>query len=206
VATVTVMTVARLATRLAETEPRLGRTRLIGVDGRSGSGKTWLAGRLASPLGAPVIHMDDLYPGWDGLAKAADVLTEWVIEPLSKQEPARWRRFDWDSMSYAEWHTTEPADVVVLEGCGSIRSALAGVYADRVWVEAPAAARRQRLRARPDWAAYEPFARRWAELEEQLYRIEHTRRRCDVIVENPPPTTDGDSDTRLSVQLRGGRF
>jgi uridine kinase len=197
------MTVAELAARLAKTEPRLGRTRLIGVDGRSGAGKTWLADQLTAALGAPVIHMDDLYPGWDGLARAAGVLTEWVIEPLAKQEPARWRRFDWDSMSYAEWHTTEPANVVVLEGCGSIRSALAGVYAARIWVEAPAAARRQRLRARPDWDAYEPHARRWAELEEQLYATEHTRQHCDVIVENPPPTTDRDRDVRLSLQLRG---
>jgi uridine kinase len=69
------MTVAELAARLAQTEPRLGRTRLIGLDGRSGSGKTWLADRLARPLDAPVIHLDDLYPGWDGLAQAADVLT-----------------------------------------------------------------------------------------------------------------------------------
>src|SRR5271156_6620727 len=115
------MTAVQLAGRLAGTEPRLGRTRLVAVDGRSGSGKTWLAGRLARPLDAPVIHLDDLYPGWDGVAKAADVLTEWVIEPLSRQEPARWRRFDWDTMSYAEWHRTEAAGVVLLEGCGSIR-------------------------------------------------------------------------------------
>jgi uridine kinase len=201
------MTVAELAARLAQTERRLGRTRLIAVDGRSGSGKTWLADRLARPLDAPVIHLDDLYPGWDGLTKAADALAEWVIGPLSRQQPARWRRFDWETMSYAEWHTTEAADVVVLEGCGSIRSALAGAYAARIWVDAPAAARRQRLRARPDWTAYEPHAQPWAELEEQLYETEHTRRHCDIIVENPPPANDGAGagDVRLRVQLRAGR-
>jgi cytidylate kinase len=199
------MTVAELAARLAQTEPRLGRTRLIAVDGRSGSGKTWLASELAAPLDAPVIHLDDLYPGWDGLAKTADLLAEWVIGPLSRQQPARWRRFDWDTMSYADWHTTEAAGVVVLEGSGSIRSALAGAYAARIWVEAPAAARRQRLRARPDWTAYEPFARQWAAGEDQLYRTEHTRRHCDVIVENPPPAIAGPGagDVRLRVQLRG---
>jgi cytidylate kinase len=199
------MTVAELAARLAQTEPRLGRTRLIAVDGRSGSGKSWLASELAAPLDAPIIHLDDLYPGWDGLAKTADVLAEWVIGPLSRQQPARWRRFDWDTMSYAEWHTTAAAGIVMLEGCGSIRSALAGAYAARIWVEAPAAARRQRLRARPDWAAYEPFARQWAAGEDQLYRTEHTRQHCDVIVENPPPAIDGGGggDVRLRVQLRG---
>jgi cytidylate kinase len=195
------MTVAELAARLAQTEPRLGRTRLIAVDGRSGSGKSWLASELAAPLDAPVIHLDDLYPGWDGLAKTADVLAEWVIGPLSRQQPARWRRFDWDTMSYAEWHTTAAAGVVMLEGCGSIRSALADAYAARIWVEAPAAARRQRLRARPDWAAYEPFARQWAAGEDHIYRTEHTRQHCDVIVDNPHPATDG--DVGLRVQLRG---
>ena len=173
------------------------------MDGRSGLGKTWLAGRLAPPLGVPVIHMDDLYPGWDGPATTAGLLADWVIGPLPGQRPAHWRRFDWDTMSYAEWHTTAAADVVVLEGCGSIRSALAGAYAARIWVEAPAAARRQRLRARPDWTAYEPFARQWAAREDRIYRSEHTRRHCDVIVENPPPAIDGDGDVRLSVQLRG---
>ena len=57
------MTAAELGARLATTGPRLGRTRLIGLDGRSGSGKTWLAGRLARAVDAPVIHLDDLYPG-----------------------------------------------------------------------------------------------------------------------------------------------
>jgi uridine kinase len=198
---VSVVTAAQLAGRLSATEPRLGRTRLVAVDGRSGSGKTWLADRLATPLGAPVIHLDDLYPGWDGLDRAAGLLADWVIAPLARGDPARWRRFDWDSMNYAEWHTAGPADVVLLEGCGSIRSALADSYAARIWVEAPAAARQQRLRARPDWAAYKPHARRWAALEDQLYRTEHTRQHCDVIVNNPQPSAD--VDPSLSLEIRG---
>jgi uridine kinase len=205
-ATPAVMTAAGLAARLADREPRLGRTRLIALDGRSGAGKSWLAGRLAGPLGAPVIHMDDIYPGWDGPAAAGDQLAEWVIEPLARGEPARWRRFDWGTMSYAEWHTTEPAGVVLLEGCGSVRSALAATYAARIWVEAPAADRRRRLRGRPDWAAYEPHARDWARREDHLFRSERTRRHCDVIVANPPltagPAPAGYGDPALAVRLQ----
>jgi uridine kinase len=192
------MTAAQLASLLSGTEPHLGGTRLIAVDGRSGSGKTWLAGQLATPLGAPVIHMDDLYPGWDGLDRAAGVLAGWVIEPLSRGEPARWRRFDWDSMSYGGWHTTDPAGVVLVEGCGSVRAALAAAYAARIWVDAPAAARQRRLRARPDFVSYQPHAQRWAELEDQLYRTEQTRRHCDIIVDNPQPAAHGG----LQVSLR----
>jgi uridine kinase len=196
------MTTEQLARLLAGREPRLGRIRLIALDGRSGAGKTWLAGRLAAPLGAPVIHMDDLYPGWDGPAAAGDELAEWVIAPLARGEPARWRRFDWGTMSYAEWHTTEPADVVLLEGCGSVRSALAAAYAARIWVEAPAADRRRRLRARPDWAAYEPHTSRWADLEDQLYRAEQTRQHCELTVENPYPRPDRDPALRIALSPR----
>ena len=198
------LSVEQLTAALPGTEPRLAGVRLVALDGRSGSGKTWLAGQLATPLGAPVIHMDDLYPGWDGLDRAAGVLADWVIQPLSRGEPARWRRFDWDSMSYAEWHTTDPADVVLLEGCGSVRAALAAIYAARIWVDAPAAARRRRLRARPDFVSYQPYAQRWTELEDALYRTEHTKRHCDIVVENPQPSPQG--EVRLSVRLGNGRW
>ncbi|HWG14764.1 MAG TPA: phosphoribulokinase [Streptosporangiaceae bacterium] len=192
---------AQLAAWLAGTEPQLGGTRLVAVDGRSGSGKTWLAGQFAARLGAPVIYLEDLYPGWDGLPRTDGVLADWVTGPLGRGQPARWRRFDWESMSYAEWHTTEPADVIILEGCGSVRARLAAAYAARIWVEAPAATRRRRLRARPDWAAYEPHARQWAELEDELYRTEQTSRHCDIVVGNPA----ADGEVTIMRQPSPGR-
>ena len=100
------LSVAGLAALLAGTEPRLAGVRLVALDGRSGSGKTWLAGQLAAPIGAPVIHLEDLYPGWDGLAGTAQVLSDWVTGPLGRGQQARWRRFDWAAMSCAEWHAT----------------------------------------------------------------------------------------------------
>src|SRR6201995_2703445 len=100
------LSVAQLADLLAGTEPRLAGTRLVALDGRSGSGKTWLAERLAGPIGAPVIHLEDLYPGWDGLAATAEVLAGWVTGPLGRGEAARLRRVGWDTMSDGHWETT----------------------------------------------------------------------------------------------------
>jgi uridine kinase len=198
----TLVTVTELAAVLARTPPRLGRTRLIALDGRSGSGKTWLAELLAGRLRAPVIHMDDLYPGWSGLARAVRIVNDWVITPLATQQPARWRRFDWDAMAYAEWRTTEAADTVVLEGCGSVRAELAGAYAARIWVEAPADARRRRLEARGDWSMYQPHVQRWASQEDVLYRTERTRHHCDLVVGNARDTT---GDPRLTLRVRAAR-
>jgi uridine kinase len=194
------VSIGQFAALLSATAPRLGQTRLIALDGRSGSGKTWLAGLLAARLDAPLIHMDDLYPGWDGLLKSAEALADWVVGPLASGRPARWRRYDWDLMRYAEWHVTAPAPVIVIEGCGAVRARLSAGYAARVWVEAPAAARRRRLRARPDWALYQPHVARWADLEDHLYQAEQTRQECDVVVANPREAADGTPRLTLHIQ------
>src|SRR5690606_18988766 len=60
---------------------------LVGVDGRSGAGKTDLAAAAARLLdrsghAARVVHLEDLYPGWSGLAAALPRLCEEVVAPL----------------------------------------------------------------------------------------------------------------------------
>src|ERR1700744_204346 len=47
------LTADQLAALLAERAPRLGRTRLIALDGRSGAGKTWLGGGGGAPPPGP---------------------------------------------------------------------------------------------------------------------------------------------------------
>lgn len=47
------------------------------IDGRSGSGKTTLTERLVARqrldgVGVQVMHVEDLYPGWDGLAAGSE--------------------------------------------------------------------------------------------------------------------------------------
>jgi hypothetical protein len=93
------------------------RTRVIGIDGISGSGKSGFARRLAAELGASVHGVDDLVPRWDGLAGSADLLAEWVLRPLAAGRPGRWRKYDWQADRPGEWAGIEPADFLVVEGC-----------------------------------------------------------------------------------------
>ena len=62
---------------------------VIAIDGRSGAGKTSLAARLRLALGAPVVALEDLYGGWDGLERGVDLLVSDVLEPLSAGRAAR---------------------------------------------------------------------------------------------------------------------
>ena len=47
---------------------------VVTIDGYSGSGKSTLAAALARLVnGWQVLHLDDWYPGWDGLAEGAHI-------------------------------------------------------------------------------------------------------------------------------------
>ena len=72
--------------------PQRPGTPVVCVDGPAGSGKTTLAAALAaSRPAATVVHMDDLYPGWDGLPHVGAQLTS-LLEPLAERRPGRYRR------------------------------------------------------------------------------------------------------------------
>lgn len=153
----------------------------MALDGPSGAGKTTLARDLAAALAAPTVHMDDLYPGWDGLAEGVHRADEWVAGPLRAGRAARYRRWDWDAQRYAEWRQLPPAEVILLEGCGSGARPVGEWLSLLVWVEADEAVRRARGLARD--AAYGPFWGRWAAQERALYAADGTRERADLVVD-----------------------
>jgi hypothetical protein len=127
--------VAAIAERVLGQAPRLGRTRLICIDGPAGSGKTTLADRLAAALGgAAVLHMDDLYAGWS-LTGAFARLAAGVLRPLAEGRPGTYRRYDWAAERFADVPTVVPVpDALVVEGCGSCPRAVDPWAVLRVWV------------------------------------------------------------------------
>lgn len=62
----TVDVVGEMAAEVIRREPING-IRIVGIDGRSGSGKSVLAARLSTRLNAPVIEIDD-FVSWDCFA------------------------------------------------------------------------------------------------------------------------------------------
>jgi uridine kinase len=163
-------------------EPSLGAGRLICVDGPAGSGKTTLAAGIArlSP-GARVVHMDDLYPGWSGLACVDDQLAG-LLEPLAEGRPGSYRRWDWVAGAFAETVVVDPVALLVLEGVGSGASRFAPLLTTLVWVEAPHDVRMARGLAR-DGDAFAPHWEQWARDEAILFEREQTRSRADVVVD-----------------------
>lgn len=175
-----VESVARLA---LGAEPRCGDVLVVVVDGPSGAGKTTLGRSLGRRLDARVLHMDALYPGWDGLAASVGQLTTEVLEPFARGEDAAYGRWDWVHDRPAHPQPLPWTPRLVVEGCGS--SVLpAGAYAAvRVWLEAPEDVRRDRALSRGGGDSYRPHWERWAAQERALFAADGTRARADLVVD-----------------------
>ncbi len=202
---------ADLARQILSAPSRLGGVRLVCVDGPTCSGKTTLARRLVQALGAErqgpdlpsrveVLHMDDLYEGWDGLPTVADRLDDWILRPLRAGRPGRYRRFDWTRNAYAEWHDVlaEGADgVLVVEGVGSASRGVDGSAVLRIWLEAPDETRLARATAR-DGGAFGPYWDAWAKAESEHFATHRTKERADIVLDGASPV-DHDQETEVVV-------
>ena len=166
---------------------RLGRTRLVCVDGPAGSGKTTFAEHLraeasARGLTSAVVHMDDVYDGWEGLEDAGRRVQEQILGPLAEERAAAYSRYDWHQGRFGDTVAVPVVDILVLEGVGSADP----LHDDRiglvVWVWAPAELRLSRGIAR-DGVALEGRLRQWMLDERRLHDRHGTRERADLVVD-----------------------
>jgi uridine kinase len=168
--------------------PTLGSGRLVCVDGPAGSGKTTLAGEIAALTGAPVVHMDNLYEGWDGLPRVGDQLDRLLL-PLSRNRPGSYRRWDWYADRWAEVVVVPPAPLLVVEGVASGSRSYAGLVTVLVWVEVPVDLRLERGLAR-DGVELDEHLRAWAVAEQDHFARDGTRDRADLVVDGTAGSTD----------------
>jgi len=163
--------------------PRAGRTRVLAIDGRSGAGKTSLAAALSAELGAPVVSLDDLYGGWDGLERGIDLLVSEVLEPLAAGVPARVPRYDWVRQTWLEPTPLQPPELLIVEGAGAGARRAAAFESLVVWLEAPLSVRKKRALER-DGETFEPYWDRWAAQEEAMLARERTPERADAVLDD----------------------
>ncbi|MGX1159192.1 anthranilate synthase component 1/para-aminobenzoate synthetase [Arthrobacter sp. SLBN-100] len=160
---------------------------IIAVDGRSGAGKTTLAVELAARLRAhhkvSLFHLEDIYPGWNGLMAGIDRYVATVLEPLSRGDAATWTSWDWENHYDGGSRVTLPAEIVIVEGVGAAAAAARPLLSAVVWADSPEDIRRTRALDR-DGGTYEPYWDQWAAQEEEWLHGDDVPQHADVRVLN----------------------
>lgn len=162
-----------------------GSSTIIAIDGRSGAGKSTLALELATLLRkhrpVALFHLEDIYPGWDGLEEGIELFTKRVAEPLFWGETAHWFAWDWYQNQDGEKRTTPPAPIVIVEGVGANAKSAARFIDAHIWVTLTDEDRKKRALER-DGDTYEPHWDRWAEQEERWLASENAPVESDIKV------------------------
>ena len=173
------------ATRAAP--PRAGATSVLAIDGRSGAGKSTLAQALALALDAPIVALEDLYGGWDGLEHGVSLLLNEVLRPLADGNAANVSHYDWLTAAWSEPWVLAPPEQLIVEGAGAGARSLAPYTSVLIWLELPAARRRERALGRRYGELYAPHWERWALQEDAFFERERPHERADLVIAAEEP-------------------
>lgn len=190
-----------------------GRSFFVGLDGRSGSGKSTVAaalgGELAPSIGGAanvtVIDGDQFYAGgsaatWTARSaeeKAARVI-DWrrqrsVLEQLRAHGAAEWRPFDWEADDWdadtvplaSEPIRAHAGEVVLLEGAYSCRPELHDLLDVLVLLDVPRDVRRAQLLAREGEHYRADWEGRWSSAEDVYFGSVMPPERFDLVLGRP---------------------
>ena len=130
---------------------------VVTIDGYSGSGKSTLAAALARLVnGWQVLHLDDWYPGWDGLEAGADIARR-IAADLRGGRASSYEAWDWENGATGATIPV-PLAPTIIEGCGAIEA-----VADlAIWIADPGEEERRHRALARDGQTYAPHWQRWA--------------------------------------------
>jgi uridine kinase len=159
---------------------------VIAIDGPAGGGKTTLAENLAlafaTTLSSTVIHMDDLYDGWD---RALDhdfssVLVNIVGQHKNSQNIS-YASYNWREEKFDEAKEAPLAHLLILEGVGSGQSAIRSSLSALIWIDIAEGEGLARVIARDGESIRVPM-QKWLALQGQHFLVEGTQNASDFIL------------------------
>ena len=177
--------IEKVSSQVLELIDRGNQTPIILIDGRAGSGKSTFAEALQQQLfrdgeSAPrVIHMDNIFEGWDGLALGSDYMVRFILQPLARRETASWQDWSWVKNHRSSWREFSGGTPLIVEGCGSLTER-SKEHADiSIWLEASEEVRRERWIQRERHLEKFDF---WAAQELDFYAREKSQSLADLVV------------------------
>ena len=177
--------IEKISSQVLELIDRGNQTPIVLIDGKAGSGKSTFAESLQQQLfrdgeSAPrVIHMDNIFEGWEGLALGSDYLVRFILQPLARRETASWQDWSWVKSQRSSWREFSGGTPLIVEGCGSLTER-SKEHADiAIWLEASEEVRRERWIQRERHLEKFDF---WAAQELDFYAREKSQSLADLVI------------------------
>lgn len=174
---------------LLSTPPRCGSTHIIAIDGRAGAGKTTLANELSLALSlhrkVTVIHLDEIYAGWD--LALSDALTESLLQILKSITAGNMVTFpiyDWAWEQFDSTREISPCDLIIFEGVGSAQRVVRDLATVTIWLDIDPQTGLERVLGR-DGVAIKAQMKLWQVREEEHFLADATRANADFILSTP---------------------
>jgi len=162
---------------------------LIAIDGRAGAGKTTLATSFYEELSADktvaVIHMDDLYDGWENaLGERLTQTLESIVKSHQSKVAFEIDIFNWQSMSFDSKRVIHPVDILILEGVGAGQKVVRDAGATLYWLDIDAEVGIQRVLNR-DGNQIASQMKQWQIAQEIHFLRDKTRENAEHIQSSP---------------------
>jgi len=156
---------------------------LYAIDGPAGAGKTNFAAKLELELSesgsVTVIHMDDLYNGWENALSNA--LSE-ILDRISTAHLAGRdfviKIFNWDTMKFDREEKIAPTEHLIIEGVGAAQQIVRETGATTYWLDIEPEIGLQRVLER-DGAHIEVKMRQWQVDQDKHFARDETRENCE---------------------------
>lgn len=168
---------------------KCGTTHVIAIDGRAGAGKTTLANELSLALQlhhkVTLIHLDDIYSGWElALSETLTDTLKNILNEIFNQKTAQVPIYNWDSMSFTSTREISPCDVLILEGVGSSQRVVREMATACIWIDVEPQFGIERVLER-DGREIEDQMHLWQIREEAHFISDRTRENPDFVLSTP---------------------
>lgn len=165
---------------------------VIAIDGRCGSGKTWLARLIAESFPCNVLHMDDFYlpfarraGDWEtvpGGNMDFERLRGELLLPIQEGKGAVYRPYCCPRDSFGEAVPLPRRELTVVEGSYSRHPSMDIAYDLTIFLTCAGEVQRRRLKQR-EGSRFAAFEQRWIPMEENYFRRFDVEATSDMVLD-----------------------
>jgi uridine kinase len=159
---------------------------VLAIDGPAGSGKSTLAGEIARAFAGTydleVIHLDELYNGWDNAL--SEELFQRITQIISAQQVGKSTDlaiYDWSTRSFSGSREVKAVQLLIIEGVGSSNLLLHRSLTTSIWLDIDQSIGLARVLERDGEEIRDEMVK-WQKMESEYFARDLTRERADFIL------------------------